>query len=233
MIYQHRLVIARGGRLVQRHAIFQRDALAALEAHSSVLIGAWEVWIGRDAGCAVFQIRQFESLAAWEEHQEALRRDRQFTGQRDANLFPAVDYVSTSIVRLAERSPALPVQWPAIAEVACTPRAFYEQRTLYFRPDAAAAHHRLYFSEIVPALDRDGARLVAFFDTLIGPGTTNAGSHRSIELRRFPDLASWQRWREAQESDAVLAKLTKETWLANVERVESVLLRPLDYSRMR
>lgn len=233
MIYQHRLVIARSGRLVKRNAIFQRDALSALEAHSSVLIGAWEIWIGPDAGCGVYQIRQFGSLAAWEVHQEQLRQSRSFTGQRDAHLFPALDFVTTSIVRLAERSPALPQRWPGVAEVSGMPRGFYEQRTLYFRPDSAGAHHRIYFSEVVPALEREGGTLVAFFDTLIGPGTTNAGSHRGVELRRFPDLASWQRWREAQESDPGLAELTKETWLATVERVESVLLRPLDYSRMR
>ena len=56
---------------------------------------------------------------------------------------------------------------------------------------------------------------------------------RLFVMRRFPDLASWQRWREAQESDKELATLVKETWLSKVERVESVLLYPLDYSRMR
>ncbi len=74
MIYQHRLVIARGGRLVKRHAAFQKEALGALEEHGSVLIGAWEVWIGPEAGCSVYQIRQFESLAAWEQHREAFRK---------------------------------------------------------------------------------------------------------------------------------------------------------------
>ena len=46
-------------------------------------------------------------------------------------------------------------------------------------------------------------------------------------------MASWQRWREAQESDEELSTLVKEAWLGKVERVESVLLYPLDYSRMR
>lgn len=233
MIYQHRLVIARGGRLVKRNAVFERETLATLEAHSSLLIGAWEVLIGPDAGCAVFQVRQFESLAAWEAHQNELHRDQAFTARRDTNLFPSVDFVTTSIVRCATRSPALPTTWPGVDRVSGTARGVFEQRTIYFRPDAAAAHHLLYFSEVAPALEREGAKLVAFFDTVIGPGTTNAGSHRSIELRRFPDLASWQRWREAQDADSSLARLIKQTWLAKVDRVESVLLRPLDYSRMR
>ena len=233
MIYQHRLVIARAGRLVERNTVFERETLSALEASSSVLIGAWEIWIGGEAGCGVFQLRQFESLAAWETHQEALRRNRAFTGQRNAHLFPALDFVTTSIVRLADRSPVLPETWPTVEEAKGTARGIYEQRTLYFRPDSAEAHHELYFSAVAPALEREGGKLIAFFDTLIGPGTTNAGSHRSIELRRFPDLASWQRWRETQESEPSLAQLTKQKWLAKVDRVESALLWPLDYSRMR
>jgi hypothetical protein len=233
MIYQHRLVVAREGRLARRNEVFQRETLSTLEAHSSVLIGAWEVLIGPDAGCSVFQVRQFDSLSAWESHQESLRRDRAFTGQRDTHLFPALDFVDTTIVRLADRAPELPANWPAVASVTGAPRGIFEQRTLYFRPDAVARHHELYFSKIAPALERDGARLVAFFDTVIGPGTTNAGSHRSIELRRFPDLNSWQRWREAQDVDAALGKLIHETWLSCVHRVDSVLLRPMDYSRIR
>lgn len=233
MIYQHRLVIARGGRLVKRHAIFERETLSALEAHSSVLIGAWEVWIGADAGSAVYQIRQFESLAAWEQHQDALRRDRTFTSTRDTNLFPSIDFVTTSIVRRADGSPELPKTWPGVEAVRGTDRGVYEQRILYFRPELVQSHHQRYFSEVATALEREGATLVAFFDTLIGPGTTNAGSHRSIELRRFPDLAGWQRWRQAQDNDAGLARLTKETWPVLVDRIESTLLAPLDYSRMR
>lgn len=233
MIYQHRLVIAREGRLAQRNAIFQHETLAALEAQSSVLIGAWEVLIGPDAGCAVYQVRQFDSLAAWESHQESLRRDRQFTERRDSRLFPAVDFVETAIVRLADRSPVLPDEWPAVADVTGKPRGIYEQRTLQFHPHTAARHHQVYFSEVAPALECDGAQLVAFFDTVIGPGTTNAGSHRSIELRRFPDMPSWQQWRERQDTNSGLAKLIGESWLPHVARIESVLLRPMDYSRMR
>lgn len=135
----------------------------------------------------MFQVRPFESLAAWEMHQDELRRNQAFTARRDTNLFPSLDFVTTSIVRRAERSPELPTAWPAVDTVKGTARGVFEQRILYFRPDVTAAHHQLYFSEVAPALEREGASLVAFFDTVIGPGTTNAGSHRSIELRRFPE----------------------------------------------
>jgi hypothetical protein len=94
-------------------------------------------------------------------------------------------------------------------------------------------HHALYFAEVAPALQADGVTLAAMFDTVIGPGSMNAGSHRSIELRRFADLATWQRWREAQDSDPALRRLVREQWAQRIDRVESFLLRPLPYSRMR
>jgi len=46
-------------------------------------------------------------------------------------------------------------------------------------------------------------------------------------------MASWQRWREAQEQDAELARLVKNEWLETIDHVESVLMRPMDYSRIR
>lgn len=233
MIYQHRLVIARGGRLVKRHVAFQKEAMGALEAHGSVLIGAWEVWIGAEAGCGVYQIRQFESLAAWEQHRERVHRDAELNERYQTGLSFHNDFVTTSIVKCADGAPPLAREWPAVDAVRAQPRAYFEQRILYFRPGASAAHHRFYFDNVVPALEREGATLMGFFDTVIGPGTTNTGSHRSIELRRFPDLASWQRWREAQETDQELSKLVKESWLNKIERVESMLLYPLDYSRIR
>lgn len=233
MIYQHRLVIARGGRLAKRHVAFQKEALTALDAHGSVLIGAWEIWIGAEAGCGVYQIRQFESLADWEKHRERVHRDEKLNERYQSGLSPYNDFVETAIVKCADDAPSLAREWPLVDAVRGKPRGFFEQRILYFRPRTSAAHHRLYFERIAPALEREGATLAAFFDTVIGPGTTNTGSHRSVELRRFPDLASWQRWREAQEADRELASLVKEEWLGKVERVESVLLYPLDYSRMR
>ena len=85
----------------------------------------------------------------------------------------------------------------------------------------------------MPALEREGASLIAFFDTVIGPGTTNTGSHRSVELRRFPDLAAWQRWRGIQNEESALSNLLKREWLKAVTRVDSALLFPMDYSRIR
>lgn len=232
MIYQHRLIVARSGRLEKRNEIFQREMLAALDEHGSLLIGAWEVLIGPETGSGVYQLRQFESLAAWERHQDNVRRDRQTSG-RQGKLYPSLDAVDTAIVRSAESAPALPGQWPGADSLQSTPRGIFEQRVLHLRPDTVGEHHALYFAEVMPALEREGARLAGFFDTVIGPGSMNSGSHRSIELRRFPDLAAWQRWREAQDTDEPLRKLLRERWAPLVDRVESQLLRPMPYSRIR
>jgi hypothetical protein len=198
-----------------------------------VLIGAWEVLIGADAGCAVYQLRQFDNLSAWEAHQNRVGQDERLSGRRESRLYPYNDFVDTAIIRMADGVAPLPSTWPSVEEVRGKPRGYLEQRTLYLRPDTAREHHEFYLSLLASTLEREGAELVGLFDTLIGPGTTNAGSHRSIELRSFPDLSSWQRWRKAQDMDPDFRRLVKEDWLSRIERVESVLLRPMDYSRIR
>ena len=233
MIYQHRCVTARGGRLEDRHAEFQRVAMKALDDHGSKLVGAWEIWVGGDTGAAIWQLREHESLATWEQHRAKAMADTALRNRQDAGLYPALDFVDTSILCLTDFSPAFPTDWPDFELVRGRERGFIEQRIIYMRPEQPASHHAIYRDKIMPALEREGASLVAFFDTVIGPGTTNTGSHRSVELRRFPDMAAWQRWREVQDSDAALSRTVKREWLAAVVRIDSTVLRPMDYSRIR
>ena len=157
----------------------------------------------------------------------ALRQDQ------DRGLYPTLDFVDTAILKLTDFSPGFPAEWPEIDAVRGQPRGIIEQRILSFKPGTVAAHHALYRDKVMAALERDGAALLGFFDTVIGPGTTNMGSHRSVELRWFPDLTHWQSWRDAQDQDEGLSALVKGEWLATVERVDSVLMRPMDYSRIR
>jgi hypothetical protein len=153
--------------------------------------------------------------------------------RQDENLYQALDFVETAILCLTDFSPKMPGGWPEIEAMRGQPRGFIEQRMLSFKPGAVGVHHALYAEKVMPALEREGAELIGFFDTVIGPGTTNTGSHRSVEIRRFPDMETWQGWREAQERESDLTQLIKGEWLATVERVESTLLRPMDYSRIR
>lgn len=233
MIYQHRIVIARSGKLEKRHVEFQSQTMEALDEAGSVLIGAWEVYIGQEAGSAVWQLRQFDSMAAWEVHQDRIRADTKLSDARQQNLYPHLDEINTSILRLAEISPRIEMQWPAFNDVRGTPRGYIEQRTIRFRVGGTASHHAFYEKNVMPALNRNGARLIGLFDTLIGDGTTNGKSMQSVELRHFPDLASWQAWREAQDDDPELSNLIKGEWMPYVQQMHSILMRPLDYSRIR
>ena len=93
MIYQHRIVIARGGKPEKRHVEFQAQTMNALDEAGSVLTGAWEVYIGNEAGSAVWQLRQFDSMADWEIHQDRIRADNQLS-RRGNRTF---DQVNTAI----------------------------------------------------------------------------------------------------------------------------------------
>ena len=233
MIYQHRIVICRAGKLEKRHEMFQSSTMQALDDAGSALIGAWEVYIGDEAGSAVWQLRQFENIASWAEHQDKVRTNVALSTVRQTQLYPYLDEVNTSILALADGSPDLATDWPAIDAMRGQPRGYIEQRILRHKVGGSAAHHSFYRENVMPALERDGARLIGYFDTLIGEGTTNGKSMRTIELRHFPNLASWQRWREVQDTDTGLANLIKGQWLPHVEQMQSALLRPLDYSRIR
>ena len=233
MIYQHRLITARSGKLEERHKHFQSVAMAALDEHGSTLAGAWEIWIGPDAGSGIWQLREHESLATWEKHREKAMGDAVLRRNQDKALYPALDFVETSILRLTDFSPKFQTSWPEIQDVRGRPRGFIEQRFLTFKPAPVDRHHELSAARVMPALERGGGKLLAFFDTVIGPGTTNTGSHRSVELRWFPDMADWQAWREVQDLDPGLAQLVKDEWLKTMERIDSVILRPMDYSRIR
>lgn len=233
MIYQHRIVIARSGKLEKRHVEFQAHTMNALDEAGSVLIGAWEVYIGNEAGSAVWQLRQFESMATWEIHQDKVRADAALSAARQQNLYPHLDEINTSILRLADVSPPLATEWPAIDDVRGQARGYIEQRTIRFRVGGSLEHHEFYRENVMPALDRDRARLIGLFDTIIGDGTTNGKSMQSVELRHFPDLTTWQVWREAQDDDPALSKLIKQNWMPYVLEMHSVLMRPLDYSRIR
>lgn len=233
MIYQHRIVIARAGKLEKRHEQFQTMALNALDAAGSVLIGAWEVYLGQETGSAVWQLRQFESLTAWTEIQERVAADEVLSEARQSGLFPYLDEVNTSILRLADISPVLPTLWPSVDEIRGEPRGYIQQRILRFGAGAAAEHHAFYKQAVLPAMERDGARLIGLFDTVIGDGTTNGQSMRSVELRHFSSLERWQMWREAQDNEPSLNQLIKSQWMPHVQHMDSALLRPLDYSRIR
>ena len=123
MIYQHRIVIARSGKLEQRHLAFQDSALAKLDDYGSRLIGAWEVYIGDEAGSAVWQLRQFDSLAAWAAGEQrefqnqiarALRATRAEQPQAVATLLTLV--VIPVVYSLVDRKPDVVAEGRSVEE---------------------------------------------------------------------------------------------------------------------
>lgn len=243
MIYQHRLVVSAPGRIDQRNASFQGDVRATLDAHGSRLVGAWEALSGDQVGASIWQIRQFDDLNTWQAHQSRVGADPGYAQNRET-LMVNVDFCDTSILRehtglerlqkelvaasATHGNPAAHAGMPAARST-----ALYEQRVIWLRPATTREHQQFYSSEVVPALECEGARLVAYFDTVIGPGTTNAHSHRSVELRRFPSAQAWQRWHETLLDDPVRRRLVREIWPARVVRTDGVLLRPTAYSLMQ
>ena len=53
MIYQYRLVIARGGRLEGRQEEFQRVAINTLEDFGPHLVGTSDIYVGNAPGAAI------------------------------------------------------------------------------------------------------------------------------------------------------------------------------------
>lgn len=147
-------------------------------------------------------------------------------------FYPILEFVDTAILKLTDFSHGFPVEWPAIGALRDQPRSIIEQHILSFKSGTVAAHHTLYQDKVMAALERYGAKLLGLFDTVIGPGTMNMGSHRSVELCWFPDMIQWQNWRDAQDRNEGLSALVKSEWLAAIERVDSVLMQPMDYSRI-
>ena len=63
MIYQYRLVIARGGRLEGRQEEFQRVAINTLEDFGPHLVGTSDIYVGNAPGAAISYMRERENLA--------------------------------------------------------------------------------------------------------------------------------------------------------------------------
>jgi hypothetical protein len=230
MIYQHRLIVSRQGKLDSRNTTFKR-IVNTLDGHGSRLLGAWEVLVGPDAGCAIWQLRQYADLTAWDTYQTRVTQDKNLVKHRQANR--TVDLTETCILRRADISPTLPETWPAIEEVMQAPRGYVEQRIMWFQPGTTFEHHQLYRDEVMPALEREGVRLVGLFNTYLGPGSGTGASNRSVELRRFESMDAWQQWKEAQDNDPALRELMRSRYMKTIVRQDSVLMRPLDYSRIR
>ena len=65
MIYQHRSITCRRGKLQKRTELFKATALKNFEDAGSPLIGSFETITGDDAYGICWQYRQFDSIDQW------------------------------------------------------------------------------------------------------------------------------------------------------------------------
>ena len=65
MIYQHRSMTCRHGKLQSRTELFAKTRLDNFESLGSPLIGSFEKTTGQDAFSIAWQYRNFESVEAW------------------------------------------------------------------------------------------------------------------------------------------------------------------------
>ena len=90
-----------------------------------------------------------------------------------------------------------------------------------------------YFDIIYPSYDHPGADLIGLFGTIVGPGSVNGTSLRQVELIRFEDLMAWTDWRKKQKEDIEFNKISRARWFSKIERLNSVIMEPTDFSRIR
>ena len=83
--------------------------MSAPDNHESRLVGAWEIYVGNDSGAAVWPLGECDNLATWEAHREKAMADAVLRSRQDNSLYPTLDFVDTTILRLAAISTTFPV----------------------------------------------------------------------------------------------------------------------------
>ena len=90
-----------------------------------------------------------------------------------------------------------------------------------------------YFDIMNPSYDHPGADLIGLFGTIVGRGSVNGRSLRQVELIRFEDLMAWTDWRKKQKEDIEFNKISRARWFSKIGCLNSVIMEPTDFSRIR
>ena len=99
-------------------------------------------------------------MATWAIHQDKVLAVAALSTARQAQLYPYLDEVNTSFLALADGSPDIPADWPGIDAVRGLPRGYIKQRILRHEVGGSTAHNPFYRENVMPALEREGARLM-------------------------------------------------------------------------
>ena len=112
MIYQHRSMTCRRGKLHSRTELFAKTRLDNFESFGSPLIGSFETITGQDAFSIAWQYRQFESFEDWASQQREIAENKQKNATRKpSTLSPYIDEVDTFLLQLNEKCSPIQKDW--------------------------------------------------------------------------------------------------------------------------
>ena len=231
MIYQHRSMTCRRGKLHSRTELFAKTRLDNFESFGSPLIGSFETITGQDAFSIAWQYRQFESFEDWASQQREIAENKQKNATRKpSNLSPYIDEVDTFLLQLNEKCPPIQKDWESFSEIDKNIKGIFIQNIYHFQLSELDEAMAGYFDIIYPSYDHPGADLIGLFGTIVGPGSVNGTSLRQVELIRFEDLMAWTDWRKKQKEDTEFNKISRVRWFSKIERLNSVIMEPTDFS---
>ena len=119
MIYQHRSITCRRGKLQKRTELFKATALKNFEDAGSPLIGSFETITGDDAYGICWQYRQFDSIDQWiKQEQHVSGKPICIATQKPVTeLTKQIDEVDTYLISLNQRCQPIDKTWPALDEL--------------------------------------------------------------------------------------------------------------------
>ena len=235
MIYQHRSITCRRGKLQKRTELFKATALKNFEDAGSPLIGSFETITGDDAYGICWQYRQFDSIDQWIKQEQHVSGKPIGIGTQKpvTELTKQIDEVDTYLISLNQRCQPIDKTWPAFDKLNVASNVIFIQNIYWFQPSELETAIDAYFELILPTYRVAGVELIGLFGTILGSGSMNGRALRQVELIRFDDLNVWNTYRNILKNDALFQRESRERWLSKIDKVSSVIMEPTDFSRLR
>ena len=111
--------------------------------------------------------------------------------------------------------------------------SIFIQNIYWFQPSELEVAIDAYFELILPKYQIAGVELIGLFGTILGSGSMNGRALRQVELIRFDDLNVWNNFRNTLKDDVEFQSESRARWLRKIDKVNSVIMEPTDFSRLR
>ena len=111
--------------------------------------------------------------------------------------------------------------------------SIFIQNIYWFQPSELEVAIDAYFELILPKYQITGVELIGLFGTILGSGSMNGRALRQVELIRFDDLNVWNNLRNTLKDDVEFQSESRARWLTKIDKVNSVIMEPTDFSRLR